>query len=249
MKTLLTFAFLAVASTAVAQQCSNATLTGAFAYTTDTTATVEGKTATNSQVGRVVFDGKGKFTVRVASTTAAEVTVGEASGDYLVGSDCTMTGKTAEGLEFDGVVVNGGSDFYIMTREPGITSAGGGTKIDAQGTCSAATLSGSFGYFTQGTLTVESALVSLGELGVLNFDGRGTATGTYSASSGGLVERKSYDGKYEVGGDCTGNAKFTINGAAYIMNFTVASSGNAFGLSIGGGGSVLTGQATRLFPK
>ncbi len=245
---LLILASFAIAPS-IAQVCSNSTLNGAYAYATDSIATVGGKTITNSQVGRIVFDGAGKFTVRAAVTSGGTTDVGSTSGEYLLGSDCTMTGKTAEGLEFDGVVVNAGSDFFIMVREPGVTSSGGGTKIENQGACSAATLDGSFGYFAEGTITSDAGVSGLGELGVLQFDGRGGVTGVYSASLGGLVERKTYNGKYEVGQDCTANAQFTISGANYLMNFTIASTGNTFVFSIAGGGAVLTGQGSRIFPR
>lgn len=236
-------------SAAVAQECSNGTIRGAYAYSIDGTATIDGKTITNSEVGRIVFDGGGKFTARAASTTNGVTSIGDATGEYLLGSDCTMTGKTPEGLQFDGVVVNAGSDFFIMVREPGATRSGGGSKIEGQGACSPASLKASYGYFAEGSLTADGAVIGIGELGVLKFDGTGGVTGVYSASAAGVVERKTYDGKYEVAQDCTANAKFTINGAEYVMNLVVANSGNTFAFSIAGGGSVLTGQGARQFPQ
>ena len=246
---LLSVSVFVIGSLAMGQDCSNATLRGAYAYASDGTATDDGKTFTNSEVGRVVFDGAGKLTARVASTTNGVTTVADAAGEYLIGSDCTMTGRTPDGLEFDGVVVNSGADFFIMLREPGLTRSGAGTKIEATGACSTATLNSSFGYFAEGTLTVDGTVIGLGELGLLKFDGAGGVTGVYSASSKGLVERKTFTGRYEVAGDCTATATFKIDGVDYLMNYVVASSGNAFALSISGGGSVLTGQGARQVPR
>jgi hypothetical protein len=191
---LLSVSVFVIGSLAMGQDCSNATLRGAYAYASDGTATDDGKTFTNSEVGRVVFDGAGKLTARVASTTNGVTTVADAAGEYLIGSDCTMTGRTPDGLEFDGVVVNSGADFFIMLREPGLTRSGAGTKIEATGACSTATLNSSFGYFAEGTLTVDGTVIGLGELGILKFDGAGGVTGVYSTSSKGLVERKTFSG-------------------------------------------------------
>jgi hypothetical protein len=248
MKKLFTFTLLA-ASAAFGQTCSNATLKGAYSYAIDGTATIEGKTIVNSEVGRLTFDGAGKFTAAAASTTNGVIAIGEASGDYAIGADCTMTGKTAEGLEFDAVVVNDGSDVAIMVRETGVTRAGTATKVDALGACSAATLNGSYGYGAQGSITANGAVISLGEIGILKFDGSSAVSGTYSASTAGVVERKDYSGTYEIAANCTGNAKFSIGGVDYVMNFVLTQNGNGYNYSIVGGGSVLTGSGARMFAK
>ena len=249
MTKLLTLTFLTIASSVFAQQCSNASLTGSYSYAIDGAATIEGKTIINSEVGRIQFDGAGKFTASAASTTNGVVDIGQATGDYAIGTDCTMTGKTAEGLEFDGVVVNDGSDFAIMIRETGITRSGTGTKIEALGACSVSSLSGLYGYGGQGSITANGTVVSLGEIGVLTFDGKGAVSGTYSASTAGVVERRDYKGTYEIGTACTGNAKFSVNGADYVMNFVISQSGNGYNYSVTGAGLVLTGSGARMFAK
>jgi hypothetical protein len=90
---LFVFALLSVGICA-AQECSNATLTGPFGYTIKGTVTTEGnRFITNSEVGRVVFDGKGAFTGVAAVTSGGAATVGEFKGEIQVGTDCTATGK------------------------------------------------------------------------------------------------------------------------------------------------------------
>ncbi|MBL8227771.1 MAG: hypothetical protein JNL98_04815 [Bryobacterales bacterium] len=237
----------ALATNAFSQDCGNATLRGAYAYTVDVITTVDGKTFTNSDVGRIVFDGAGKLTFRAASTVNGSTTIIEGAGEYLVGTDCTMTGK-AEGVEFDGVVVGAGSDFAIVVREPGLSRAGNGTKIEGQ-TCSASAVAGAFGYQGQGSFSEGGRVFSLSEVGVITFASSGRITGVYSASSGGQVERREISGTFEIGSDCTGNATYKIGDTNYLMNFVVASSGNTFYYSETSGGSTITGAGGRVNPR
>ncbi len=242
-----TFVF---APAALGQQCSNATLRGAYAYSLDAIATVDGKTVTDAQIGRVVFDGNGKFTGVAASTVNNVISVGDFAGEYLVGSDCTMTGKsTPAGVDFDAVVANGGADFLLVAREAGITRSGGGSRIESQTVCSTAALSGAYSYQGDGALTGNGSVISISEIGTMAFDGRGGLKGVYSASAGGLVERSEYTGKYEVAADCTGNATFTVGGEGYVMNFIVESLANSLLFSETGGGITLNGGAARQFPR
>jgi hypothetical protein len=247
MKTLtaICLGVLSFAASAFAQ-CSNSTLMGAYAYSVDVVTTVDGKTVTNSDVGRLVFDGAGRYTVRVASTVNGETTIGEGAGEYLLGSDCTMTGK-GDGVEFDGVVVNGGSDFAIIVREPGLSRSGSGTRIEGQA-CSAEAIAGAFGYAGQGSTSADGRVFSLSEVGVLTFSGD-TVAGVYSASSGGLVERREFSGTFAVNADCTGTAEYKVGETAYVMNFVVASQTNTLYYSESGSGSTITGVAGRISPK
>ena len=246
---LIPFA-LACAATAAAQECSNATLKGAFAYAIDALVTVDGKTSTNSDVGRLVFDGNGKFTGKAAFTVNNATTVSDFAGEYLLGSDCTMTGKSVPAaVEFDGVVANGGSDFMLIVREPGITRSGGGSRIESQTVCNTAALNGAYSYQGDGSVTAEGRVFSIAEVGILNFNGSGAFKGVYSASLSGLVERREYSGRYEIGADCTANATFKIGDADYVMNFVVANLGNSLLFSTTGGGITITGGAARQFPR
>lgn len=247
MKTLTTICVgvLAFALNASAQ-CGNSTLMGAYAYSVDVITTVDGKTVTNSDVGRIVFDGAGRYTARVASTVNGETTIGEASGEYLVGSDCTMTGK-GEGIEFDGVVVNQGSDFAIIVREPGLSRSGSGTRIEGQ-TCSAAAIAGAYGYSGQGSTSADGRVFSLSEVGILTFSDD-KITGVYSASSGGIVERREFSGTVVVNADCTATAEYKVGDVNYVMNFVIASGTNTFYYSETGGGSTITGVAGSVTPK
>lgn len=237
---------LALPFSGIAQQCSNSTLRGAYAYAVDVITTLDGKSFTNSDVGRVVFDGAGKYTAKIASTVNGSTLIGEGSGEYLVGVDCTVTGK-GDGIEFDAVVVNNGSDFMIVIREPGLSRAGNGTRIEGQA-CNASTLSGSYGYQGQGSTSADGRVFSLSEVGVLDF-GSGRMTGVYSASSGGQVERREISGTFDLNTDCTGTATYQAGGVNYVMNFVVATAGNTIYYSETGAGTTITGVASRVTPR
>lgn len=247
MFNVLAIGICVLSASAFSQECSNSTLKGPYAYSVDVVTTVDGKTFTNSDVGRINFDGAGKYTVRVASTVNGSTSIGDGSGEYLIGSDCTMTGK-GDGIEFDGVVVNAGSDFAFVVRETGLSRSGSGTKIEGLA-CSAANMAGSFGYSGEGSASADGRVFSLSEIGVLTFTAAGRITGVYSASSGGLVERREVSGTFEVASDCTANATYKVGGSDYVMNFVVANSNNTFYYSETGDGTTMTGVAARLFPK
>ena len=241
---------LCAAASSVAQECSNATLKGAYAYAIDGIVSVDGKTVTNSDVGRIVFDGSGKFTGKAAFTVNGATTIGDFAGQYLLGSDCTMTGKSdPDGVDFDAVVINAGSDFLLVVREPGFTRSGGGSRIEPQTVCSMAGLNSAFGYQGDGSIMSDGKAISLAEIGTLVFNGSGQVKGIYSASLGGLVERREYAGTYKVNADCTASATFKIGDTDYIMNFVVANLGNSLLYSTSGGGITLTGSASRQFPR
>ena len=248
----LLFASFFLSSLALAQECSNASLSGPYAFSASGTLTVNSKTTTNSEVGRIVFDGKGSLTGYSARTNNGVTSVGSFTGTYAIGSDCTTTGKTtyADGtIDFDMVIVNAGSDFSFILRDPAFTESGNGTKIEAQGACSAATVFGAYGYQGDGQVTVDGKVFSLAEIGILTFNGKGGVTGTYSAVAAGAVERLTFTGSYELAGDCTANLKFTVGSANYLTNFVVANMGNTLFYSEVGPNTVIVGQGARTFPK
>lgn len=233
-------------------QCTNASLSGAYAYAASGKTTAAGKLTNNSEVGRIVFDGNGGLTGLAARTVNGATATGTFSGSYAVGADCTGTGKmvVAEGtLDFDVVVVNAGSDFAFVLRDPVYTEAGNGTKIEAQGKCNAATLSGTYGYQGTGDITLDGKTHSLVEIGIMSFDGAGSVTATYSAAAAGAVERLTFTGKYELGEDCTANFSFTVAGSNYVTNFVVANGGNSLYYSEVGPATAITGSGVRTNPK
>ena len=87
-------------------------------------------------------------------------------------------------------------------------------RAHAEQPCSNATLQGSFGYTSTGTL-LDSYVPPpfagpFGEIGRQNFDGQGNTAGTATLSANGNIMRVTFSGTYTVNTDCTGSTKFYV---------------------------------------
>lgn len=241
---------LGLASAGVyAQECSNASLTGAFGYTLSGSETNgEGKLVRSSQVGRIVFDGAGKYTGVAAISLGTKVEVAEFSGEIAIGADCTATAKTGTGADatnLDMIVVNSGNDFSAVVRAGDATLVGVGTKVEGKGTCSLATLEGAYGYQGEGVATINGKSVSTAEIGILTFDGKEGVTGAFSAIGGGQMNRQSFTGSYALNDLCFGSAVYKVGDVDYQMNFMVTGGGNQLLYSELAAGAVTTGSGAR----
>jgi hypothetical protein len=81
--------------------------------------------------------------------------------------------------------------------------------------CSKATLSGSFGYSSTGTL-LDSYVPApyagpFGEVGRQTFDGRGNTSATATTSSNGNIAPVTVEGTYTVNPDCTGSMTLNVS--------------------------------------
>ncbi len=237
----------------MAQECSNASLTGAYGYTVSGTVTTEGnKFIRNSEVGRVVFDGKGGLTAVAAITSGGKVEVGELKGEVAVGVDCTATGKLVypgATLEFDMVVANAGSDFAIVVRSEQATLSGTGTKVESQGACTKESLKGTIAYQGEGTVGIDGKAVSQAEIGVVTFDGSGGVSGVLSNIAGGQSNRTEFKGVYDVTDICFGSFGYKVGDDTYQTNFMLTNNGNNMLYSEFGPRYVVTGWGARTFPK
>jgi hypothetical protein len=93
--------------------------------------------------------------------------------------------------------------------------------------CSDATLQGSFGYSSTGTL-LDSYVPApfagpFAEVGRQRFDGKGNTAGTATVSSNGNINRVTVEGTYTVNPDCTGSMKLNIPafGATVHADFVI----------------------------
>jgi hypothetical protein len=99
--------------------------------------------------------------------------------------------------------------------------------VHAQGGCSVATLSGSYGFNNPGFVTanhsVKGAEVPFAAVGVVTLDGAGNGSGTYTLSiNGGISTGNTFSETYTVNPDCTGST--TVQGAPN-SNFVILGSG------------------------
>jgi hypothetical protein len=100
--------------------------------------------------------------------------------------------------------------------------------------CSEATLQGSFGYSSTGTL-LDSYVPApfagpFAEVGRQRFDGKGNTAGTATVSSNGNINRVTIEGTYTVNPDCTGSMKPTFLPLApsYTQTLSLTATGRRF---------------------
>ena len=87
-----------------------------------------------------------------------------------------------------------------------------GAQADEHRACSNASLRGSFGFTSVGTLVALPPPLAgpFAEIGRQTFDGRGNTEGTATLSANGNINRVTVQGTYEVNPDCTGSMTFLI---------------------------------------
>jgi hypothetical protein len=78
--------------------------------------------------------------------------------------------------------------------------------------CSVASLQGSFGFTSTGTLVAFPPPLAgpFGEIGRQTFDGQGNTDGAATLSANGNIDRVTFQGTYVVNPDCTGSMTFYV---------------------------------------
>lgn len=107
------------------QFCTNRSLRGAFGFSAQGV-TLEGSSVPAELQGSFAssgfanFDGAGNLTL-TATTSLNGVIQGPTAvkGTYQVNGDCTFDAKTVNGTTFHGVIVNGGTELFILQTTPG----------------------------------------------------------------------------------------------------------------------------------
>ncbi len=86
-------------------------------------------------------------------------------------------------------------------------------KAEADEKCSNASLQGSFGVASTGTIVGVGPLAAVG---VVTFDGEGNHVGFDTISFNGAISRMTFTGTYKVNSDCTGSDTETFKGGPTI---------------------------------
>jgi len=98
--------------------------------------------------------------------------------------------------------------------------------------CSNESLHGTYGYFSQGFVSVTADIspalfLPQAQTGLVTFDGKGNSSGTYTINStdpAGGVGRGTFTGTYAINSDCTGMAEVLIDmGGSVHLDFMVLS--------------------------
>jgi len=126
-------------------------------------------------------------------------------------------------------------------------------NLQAQRSCSNASLSGSFGYTNTGAILAGPDAGPFGGVGRQTFDGKGDTQATATVSVNGNIFHVTIKGTYVVNSDCTGS--MTLVGSAGTETFTnhvdlvIVLGGTEFRAINTDPGSVITTDAKKQFPN
>lgn len=199
--------------------CTAAELSGRYGYLT-TGHVVQDEADVPFAAGGVLNLRKdGSFTLEGSQTEDGVVgPITPSQGTWLVRSDCTGSASTAGGPLFNFVVVGDRGKLEIIRTDLGVIVTGFAKRV-AKG-CTLKNVRGSYGYAfnaivynlpIQGML-LPRAFFSGGGVVALSEspEGEGLAVLDDTASFGGIVIPRHYEGTVEVSSDCTGSAVVTL---------------------------------------
>ena len=118
--------------------------------------------------------------------------------------------------------------------------------------CSAATLHGSYGIQSTGSIVAFGPIGLVAEAGIIKFDGAGEVSQTTTVSLNGTIipNRSSLSGAYVVNQDCTGDLALVLPGAPGVtitsrLHFVIVDNGKELRLVNTGAGRVLVSNARK----
>jgi hypothetical protein len=118
--------------------------------------------------------------------------------------------------------------------------------------CSDASLRGSFGFTSTGTLlTLPPPLAGpFAEIGRQTFDGRGSTDGTATLSANGNIARVTFQGTYAVNPDCTGSMTLYVSplGITADLDFVIDDARTELRAIVTAEGAVESRVYTKQFP-
>jgi hypothetical protein len=187
--------------------------------------TADGPTAA---IGTIIYDGKGKSTVKQTVSRNGVFEDEKSDNTYVVNPDCT--GKEfSDGVEiYRFTVVSTGNGVHAISRISGSSIFMVAKKMhpDTNSTtavCSNSSLQGSYGFYRTG-LTPDGPLAAIG---IVTYDGKGNNHGRQTISRNGVFEHVGFEGTYEVSPDCTvDGGAIVVDGGNELYNLS-RTSGNA----------------------
>jgi hypothetical protein len=117
-------------------------------------------------------------------------------------------------------------------------------QADDHGECASASLQGSFGFTSTGTLLALPPPLAgpFGEIGRQTFDGQGNTEATATLSANGNINRVTIQGTYVVNPDCTGSMTLFISplGVTAHLDFVIDDDGAELRAIATGSGTIET---------
>ncbi len=216
---MIVLASFALSSAAWATTCSNASLSGTYAFLHSGTGSAGKTTAGLTQV---TFDSTtGTYAGEVTESADGVITTLPLTATYAVASNCTVTARVRidGGPAVNASFVVTSTGFFFLFQDPGAISEGFGMKQGSP-TCTNAGVTGSFGFETTGIFFAGAPFIGpvafIGELKLtVDPSGEGVISGHVAGSEDGTIltfAEEPVTGSYRVGTDCRGTATITPKG-------------------------------------
>jgi len=224
---LLAMPFLAQSQT-TPPTCSTSSLTGTY-YLVLSGRNVNSAVALSASyqaVGSATFDGAGNVNFSLTSNTnlLQGVPQGE-TGKYSPGSNCvgTLNITGGDSASYTLIVYNQGKNFTITGQDATYALTGTGGLQPAA--CPASLLSGAYAFNGTGFTLSSAAITGVNSMsGLLQFDGRGDITGSWSIATSGTSSPDTVSGTYSMTSGCRATA--TVKdplGNSFLLSFTMTS--------------------------
>lgn len=244
MRTLSVVVFF-FASSAIAQNCTNANYSGAYFFLQQGTALNMGAQVAYASLGKLTADGKGGVsgsgTEHIGNSTIRTFTF---TGTYAVNPDCSgtrsLTVTPAGGPSNSSTgffqLVSGGREVNSVTTDSGLVATSVAYRALSQ--CNAASLSGRFAGSRMSEDYTQKDV--FGSVLTVAFDGQGGVTllsGATNSLNSGVTLATTGKGTYSINADCTGST--ALNGGTTA--FEVAAGGRFLDLDTSSGDPPLAG--------
>jgi hypothetical protein len=196
--------------------CSNATLQGAWGYYHGRPL---GVSDANKVVGQFTADGQGNLSGSWTLSSTGTISTGTFTGSYTIAANCTgtLTFSTEDQspANFNIVLDAGNRGFQMIQSDNGYAQSGFGSAQESA-TCG---LTGKKQVFAANLLGVLYPSDDIEDIvGQLEFNGKGSITGTATLSVAGTISSVGVAGTYTESVDCTGTVQITPAGFS-TMNF------------------------------
>jgi uncharacterized protein (TIGR03437 family) len=212
------FSLCLVAAPAFAQtitgSCTPSNLNGTYSMTLSGRAiSTAGSFAGSIQgVGAMSFNGSGGVTgTGTLNTNLAQGQSFTFTGTYTVQSNCLVAINLSTGFSatFAAVVWSNGTQITFTGADSTYVYSGSATNVEP--VCATPTLSGEYGYEASGyTLSGTAQNGSGDESGIMQFDGQGHVTSSYTiTSTGGNSSALTATGTYSIGANCLATGTLT----------------------------------------
>jgi hypothetical protein len=226
--------------------CSAADLKGDFA-TQPTGTIVAGPAAGQfAATGVLHFDGVGKFTGVTTTSLNGQVFYPiNPFGTFTVNADCSVAvSEVTLGLHLLGYISATKNEAVFVATDFGVAAIVTIRRIQIDGACSNASLSGSWTWRAAGPNTVTG--LNFSQAFRANFDGKGAFSGVTEFSNQGLLTRIGVTGTVQVQADCTFSLKYTDQSGASSTVFGVLyGPGDQLLMINANNGSLITGDGRK----